>query len=214
MRPLPTSRTRLRGFTLVELMVVVVIIAILAVIAVPSFTARFRQQRVVRAAQDIAEVYRTARTQALGRGSAVMVTFTPNVDGTGTVDLLEGVEGDVAGTTAERTNCGNAPARGCLTNNWGNVLTPPAVGNARRLYLYKPPKSVSTKAKVNGTELGAGSAFSVCFTPGGRAYLNDSSVWTAASWTVLNSVIELGVTGEGRTHSVVVLPNGTARLAL
>jgi Tfp pilus assembly protein FimT len=195
-------------------MVVVVIIAVLAVIAVPGFTARFRQQRVVRAAQDIAEVYRTARTQALGRGSAVMVTFTPNVDGTGTVDLLEGVEGDVAGTSAERTNCGNAPARGCLTNNWGNILVSPAVGNARRMYLYKPPKSVSTTAAVGTTAISAGSAFSVCYTPGGRAYLNTAGTWNAASWTVLNTVLSLGVKGEGRTHNVVVLPNGTARLAL
>ena len=195
-------------------MVVVVIIAILAVIAVPSFTSRFRQQRVVRAAQDIAEVYRTARTQALGRGSAVMVTFTPNVNGTGTVDLLEAVEGDVASATATRANCGNAPGRGCLTNNWGNILAAPNVGNARRLYLFKPPKSVSTTAKVGSSTVSAGSAFSVCYSPGGRAYVNTTGTWNAASWTVLNTVLDLGVTGEGRTHRVVVLPNGTARLGL
>jgi Tfp pilus assembly protein FimT len=195
-------------------MVVVVIIAILAVIAVPSFTSRFRQQRVVRAAQGIAEVYRTARTQALGRGSAVMVTFTPGVDGAGTVDLLEGVEGATAGATAERTDCGNMPARGCLTNNWGNLLAPPNVGNARRMYLFKPPATVTTTATVNGTVVNAGSAFSVCFSPGGRAYLNTTNTWNAASWTVLNSVLDLGVSGENRTHRVVVLPNGTARLGL
>jgi prepilin-type N-terminal cleavage/methylation domain-containing protein len=210
-RPLPT---RLRGFTLIELMVVVVIIAVLAVIAVPSFTARFRQQRVVRAAQDIAEVYRTARTQALGRGSAVMVTFTPNVNGTGSVELLEAVEGDAAGATAQRTNCGNAPGRGCLTNNWANVLIAPNVGSARRLYLFQPPTSVTTTAKVGSTQVSAGSAFSVCYSPGGRAYVNTTGTWNAASWSVLNTVLDLGITGESRTHRVVVLPNGTARLGL
>jgi type II secretory pathway pseudopilin PulG len=195
-------------------MVVVVIIAVLAVIAVPSFTARFRQQRVVRAAQDIAEVYRTARTQALGRGSAVMVTYTPNVDGTGSVDLLEAVEGNVAGVAAQRTNCGNAPGRGCLTNDWANILVAPNVGTARRLYLFKPPASVTTTAKVGSAAVSPGSSFSVCYSPGGRAYVNTTGTWNAASWAVLNSVLDLGVSGEGRTHRVVVLPNGTARLGL
>jgi prepilin-type N-terminal cleavage/methylation domain-containing protein len=213
-RPLPTSRTHLRGFTLIELMVVVVIIAVLAVIAVPSFTSRFRQQRVVRAAQDIAEVYRTARTQALGRGSAVVVTYTPGANGAGTVDLLEGVEGDVVAAGSERANCGNTPARGCLTNNWGNILALPNVGNARRMYAFKPPTSVTTSATVEGAAVSAGTPFSVCFSPGGRTYLNKVGAWTPASWTVLNSVLVLGVAGEGRTHDVVVLPNGTARLGL
>ena len=101
-----------------------------------------------------------------------MVTFTPNVNGTGTVDLLEAVEGDVASATATRANCGNAPGRGCLTNNWGNILAAPNVGNARRLYLFKPPKSVSTTAKVGSSTVSTGSAFSVCYSPGGRAYVN------------------------------------------
>jgi prepilin-type N-terminal cleavage/methylation domain-containing protein len=213
-RPLPTSRTHLRGFTLIELMVVVVIIAILAVIAVPSFTARFRQQRVVRAAQDIAEVYRTARTQALGRGSAVVVTYTPGANGTGRVDLLEGVEGDAAGTAAQRTGCGNAPSRGCITNDWSNILSAPNVGTARRIYLLQQPANVTTTAAVGTAAVAAGTPFSVCFSPGGRAYVNTVGTWTPASWNVLNTVLDLSVSGEGRTHRVVVLPNGSARLAL
>jgi type II secretory pathway pseudopilin PulG len=193
-------------------MVVVVIIAILAVIAVPSFTARFRQQRVVRAAQDIAEAYRTARTHALGRGAAVMVTYTPGADGAGTVAVLEGVEGDTAGATADRANCGYAPSRGCVTNNWGNILAAPNVGTARQIYVRKTPPSVTTTAAVGATAVAT--PFSVCFSPGGRAYVNTVGTWTPASWNVLNTVLDLGVSGEGRTHRVVVLPNGSARLAL
>lgn len=195
-------------------MVVVVIIAVLAVIAVPAFTARFRQQRVVRAAQDIAEVYRTARTQALGRGAAVVVTYTPGANGAGTVDLLEGVEGDVAATAAETAACGNKPSRGCVTNNWGNILAAPNVGTARRIYLFKPPKSVTTTAAVGAAAVASGTPFSVCYSPSGRTFVNTAGTWTPASWTVLNTVLDLSVAGEGRTHRVVVLPNGTARLAL
>ncbi len=193
-------------------MVVVVIIAVLAVIAVPSFTARFRQQRVVRAAQDIADVYRSARAQALGRGSAVAVIITPGANGTGTVEMLEGVEGDTAATAAERANCGNAPSRGCLTNNWANVLASPNVGTARRVHLMRPPTSVTTTATLNGS---AEAMIAVCYSPGGRTYVNRTGVpWSASNWSVLNTVLDLGIAGEGRTHRVVVLPNGTARLGL
>jgi type II secretory pathway pseudopilin PulG len=193
-------------------MVVVVIIAILAVIAVPSFTSRFRQQRVVRAAQDIAEVYRSARTQALGRGSAVTVILTPGNNGTGTVEILEGVEGDAAGVTAERANCGASPSRGCITNDWANVLASPNTGTARRIHRMKPPTSVSFTATLDGA---AEPMVAVCFSPGGRTYVNrNGAPWSAAQWRVLNTVLDLGVSGEGRTHRVVVLPNGTARLGL
>jgi hypothetical protein len=44
--------------------------------------------------------------------------------------------------------------------------------------------------------------------------VNTIGTWTPASWNVLNTVLDLGVSGEGRTHRVVVLPNGSARLAL
>jgi type IV pilus assembly protein PilE len=47
---------RVRGFTLIELMVVVVIVAILAAIAVPAFTGQMRKSRRADAARGLSEL--------------------------------------------------------------------------------------------------------------------------------------------------------------
>jgi len=212
--PLPTSRTNQRGFTLIELMVVVVIIAILAVIAVPLFAQRFRQQRVLQSAQTVAELYRGARARALGRGAAIVVTLTPNAAGQGTVDVLEGVQGNTAANAAQTANCDNLPTRGCLTNNWTPAAVGAVVATARVVTNAAVPADVTTTAAVGTTAVGAGTSVSVCFSPGGRAYVNTTGVWTPANWAPLNTVLDINVSGQNRTHRVVVLPNGTARLGL
>ncbi len=196
-------------------MVVVVIIAILAVIAVPLFSARFRQARVQQQAHTVAEVYRGARTRALGRGASIVVTFDPGSGpGTATLQVLEGVEGDTAGATAERAQCGNLPTRGCLTNNWGNLGSAGSIGTARLLSNITVDAGVSTTALVGTSAVSGGNPMSVCFSPGGRAYVDTAGTFTPASWAALNTVVTIGVTGANRTYDVLVLPNGTARLAL
>ena len=47
---------RIRGFTLIELMVVIAIIAILAAIAVPAFTGQMRKSRRADAARGLSEL--------------------------------------------------------------------------------------------------------------------------------------------------------------
>jgi general secretion pathway protein G len=47
------ARSRQRGFTLIEIMVVVIIIGLLAAVVVPQFLGRVDQARVVKAKQDI-----------------------------------------------------------------------------------------------------------------------------------------------------------------
>lgn len=62
-----------RGFTLLELMVVVAIVAVLAVIGVPSFRDLLLNQRLAAAAQAFNAALSLARTEAIQRSRSVRV---------------------------------------------------------------------------------------------------------------------------------------------
>jgi len=208
MRPHRRLRAPARGFTLIELMVVVVIIAVLATIAVPLFSQRIRQQRVQASAQAMAEIFREARTRALGRGAAVMVTAAPN----GAFTVLEGVRGTTVATARGEANCGSLPTRGCANNDWGTLGGGAVIGTAREIGAIAANTTDYTTALTIDSV--AQSTVNVCFSPGGRTFVNTSSIWTEANWIPLTSVIVITVTANNRPYRVVVLPNGTARIAL
>lgn len=196
-------------------MVVVVIIAILAVIAVPLFSQRMRSRRLLQLAGRIADVYRGSRGRALGRGSAMVVTLDV---ASGSFQVLEGVEGTNVATSGGKATCGNLPTRGCLTNNWGNVGSGSTIGTARVVDGIASPGINATVTLPSGTVQSSGTV-AVCYSPGGRTYLNTTGSWTADQWQALSGVAVLDVTSTDtndqthRDYQVLLMPNGTARLA-
>lgn len=190
-------------------MVVVVIIAILATIAVPLFVERIRENAVTRAATSMADIFRGARSRALGRGAAIMVTAKND----GSLVVYEGVEGTAQAIANETQFCGNLPTRGCTTNNWGNVSSGTTIGTARVVGGIASSTDYTTTVTLGTAPQ---NPVNICFSPGGRTFVNTTtSTWSPASWTPLTDVLTLSVlSANGRTRNVLVLPNGTARLGL
>jgi Tfp pilus assembly protein FimT len=198
-------------------MVVVVIIAILSVIAVPGFAKRLRSRHLLQVAGRMADVYRGARTRALGRGAAVVVSLNL---GTGSFQALEGVEGTTAATAsgATKATCGNLPTRGCLTNDWTNLGAGATIGTARVVDGIPSP-GISAKVTLpGGTTLTSGSV-AVCFSPAGRTFINTTGATGPDAWQTLSGVAVLDVTSTDvnnatvRDYQIIVMPNGTTRLA-
>jgi type IV fimbrial biogenesis protein FimT len=70
-----------RGFTLVELMVVVAITAIIAAFALPSFVSILERYRVRQAAEALQGALYYARSEAIKRGGGVLLAKLPNNTG-------------------------------------------------------------------------------------------------------------------------------------
>lgn len=86
----------IRGFTLLEVMIVLVIAAILLSLAIPSFSNLLRNNRLNTAVESFTNAVNFARTEALTKGRTVHFGPQANNDwSTGTIVWLDGVADNV-----------------------------------------------------------------------------------------------------------------------
>lgn len=70
-----SSTSNSRGFTLVELMIVLALLSVMALIAIPNFTEFTRRNQVQATAEELKAFITMARTEALTRRAPVTLTF-------------------------------------------------------------------------------------------------------------------------------------------
>lgn len=201
-----------------EMLTVVAIISVLAASASPIFINMMRDRRVNRAAMQVVELVRGARTRSIGRNLPILVRWDAvgGAKGRGLMTLIEpNLLDPVAGVPPPPTNC--------RTTLWGDAT------KVHELTRFDLAIGSTNGAGTNGlyeravikfmTNSGAGGAeaptVELCFSGGGYTYMTNAGViarlTTVPMFTVTNSA---ALNGTGLVRNVYVPPNGVARLAL
>ncbi|AKU99420.1 hypothetical protein AKJ09_06084 [Labilithrix luteola] len=213
------ARREAGGFTLLELMVVVLIVAMLAMMAVPNMAAAREDRLAFREADMFAKVIHVARTRALARGAAQLVTITSNgVTDRGSILSYEGL------------NAQGRPQSPCkIPGSWSQVPgggpLNPLIGGEN---LNASANSLQVKAgleTVLTVDGQAQTAVAMCFTPGGRVYLSAGATVAAAVGNLpttqpftgdLNLAFQRKPAGStrpvGLVRNVIMTPTGATRI--
>lgn len=138
-RAWPTPRV-LRGFTTIELMVVMAIMSVLMALAAPSFTPLIEGWRVRQAAEQLQSTLYYARSEAIKRGGQVIVQKLP-----------DGTNGCATASVNTAWSCG---WRVCHNKNKDDIcdITTNSTTN-EELQRYDAPSQIAVERTSGGTTI-------------------------------------------------------------
>ncbi len=134
-----------KGFSLVELMVVIAVMAVLGLVAIPSLVTTYPTYKLKKSSRDLCSEMRKARSLAIKQNRDIIIEFDIaenkySIDGRQPVELEEGILYGPGSATAPADPDGSMPADGVsfqdnsVTFNARGLVTPPT--NRGNVYVY------------------------------------------------------------------------------
>lgn len=192
-----------RGFTIVELLIVVVVIAILATITIVSYNGITENARISSAKAFATQVYKRDINDAQGFWGFDECNGSTAANSGGQAPALQSA---IGGTVAWSTD--TPFGRGCsLVFNGGSTYVDTAIGLSNSYYFksaWIKTASSSSSQNIISSSVGGGSASAAFYLASGNASAGHNSNW--------NQVRASTVQYDGKWHHVAVefTRNGTA----